>query len=88
LQKKKNSNKKNEDKIFFININPSKFGPNFKNLSKQKKKKKIEIQRTWIKFDGKKEGEIIKQNHFIKWSQIKTCQCQQISNQKNIDWIW
>jgi len=53
-----------------------------------KKKKKIEIQRTWIKFDGKKEGEIIKQNHFIKWSQIKTCQCQQISNQKNIDWIW
>jgi hypothetical protein len=37
---KKNSNKKNEDKIFFININPSKFGPNFKNLSKQKKKKK------------------------------------------------
>jgi hypothetical protein len=53
-----------------------------------KKKKKIEIQGTWIKFDGKKEGEIIKQNHFIKWSQIKTCQCQQISNQKNIDWIW
>jgi hypothetical protein len=54
----------------------------------QSKKKKIEIQGTWIKFDGKKEGEIIKQNHFIKWSQIKTCQCQQISNQKNIDWIW
>jgi hypothetical protein len=42
---KKNSNKKNEDKFFFININPSKFGPNFKNLSKQKKKK-IEIQGT------------------------------------------
>jgi hypothetical protein len=38
---KKNSNKKNEDKFFFININPSKFGPNFKNLSKQKKKKKL-----------------------------------------------
>jgi hypothetical protein len=32
-----------------------------------------------------KYGEIIKQNQFKKWSQIKTFQCRKISNKKNID---